>query len=200
MMLIDRLQFSEEDHSYTLDGKRLPGVTEILGSLGLVNTDWFTPESRDRGRAVHLGIHLIQEGTLDWDSVCPQIVPYLIAYSRFAREMKLETLFSEQRMASARYRFAGTLDRGGWVHSRKLSLIDFKTGTHAAWMDIQLALYELLWRENAADMGIDPPEDRFVVELRADASYRIHSMKIKPAQLSNITSAILTLNLFKETK
>ena len=57
---MNNLQFRAEDHSYHVNGVRLPSVTEILKDVGLIDTTFFAPEHAERGTRVH-------EATVFWD-------------------------------------------------------------------------------------------------------------------------------------
>lgn len=71
------LTFDSEKHQYFWNKKRVPGVSEILKSLGLSRSyDAVDTFYRDRGTAVHKSIELYIKGTLDEESLDPVIVPY----------------------------------------------------------------------------------------------------------------------------
>src|SRR3990172_7613970 len=94
------LAFRPEDHSYWLDGARLPGVTEVLKYYGIVSFDG-APEAtleraRHRGLAVHFLIRLIQEGTLDPTTVAPELDGYAFAYQAFCADTGFLPVVFEQ--------------------------------------------------------------------------------------------------------
>lgn len=193
------LAFDAETHVYMVNGRAVPSVTQLLERHGLVNTEWFTDEARARGTAVHAAIHYLDEGTLDWDSVDPRIKGYLCAYERFVYETQFESYISERPLASAKYHYAGTLDRLGWLH-KLLTLIDFKSGKHVAANEIQLEFYRRLCIENHDELGLSPNEHigMQIVELREDGKYKLPPAIIQPHRLQAITNSILTLNLFRK--
>lgn len=193
------LEFNPNTHTYTYRGRRIPSVTQLLDSFGLITgQEWFRPEHAERGQAVHAGIHLLHEGTLDWSTVAPSIAPYLAAYEQFEKDFNLSSYLSEKPLASERYFYAGTFDFLGWARE-KLVLIDFKSGLYSAWMDIQLELYHRLLMENADALGLDHmPEDHMIVQLRNDGSYKIHERVLTASRIASITNSILTINLFRE--
>lgn len=108
------LVFNEADHSYFLDGVRVPSVTGILKAEGFIDDRFFDEWSRDRGSMVHLATHYDDLGELDEDSLDPVIVPYVEAWRRFKRESGFIVEASETGLASRVHRYAGTLDTRGY--------------------------------------------------------------------------------------
>lgn len=132
-------KFDPEKHLYTLDGVKLPSVTEVLP----YNYSGDYEYQRDRGDKVHLMIDYYNKGILDEDTLDVALIPYLDAYKRFRAEHSLNGLYdiktgqphpctalqlagyylllnesglipdvlaSEIRLYSAIYLFAGTID------------------------------------------------------------------------------------------
>lgn len=195
------LAFEPGPHTYTLDGRRLVSVTQLLDSCGLVaGKEHFTEESRARGQAVHEAIALIEEGALDPSTVDPRIEGYLAAYRRFAAEMRPTTYLFECRLASRRWRFAGTFDWLGWLGGENsLTLLDYKTGAYADWQDIQLELYARLLAENAAALALDAaPARRIVCQLKKDGTYKLHTPTLSPALVAGIANGLLAIHLYRE--
>lgn len=104
------VEFTEEGHIYTADGRRLESVTGILKAEGFIDDRWFTEEARERGSFVHLARHLDDMGELDEESLDPVIVPYLEAWRRFRRESGFVVERSEVPGMSSSYLYAGTPD------------------------------------------------------------------------------------------
>lgn len=179
---ISELKFDEVAHTYTVDGRELPSVTQILERVGLkdnYNNDVFYC---DRGAAVHEATEFIDRDTLDPASVDPQIEPYLQAYRAFREQTGFEPLLIEQWLYSRQYGYAGTLDRVGWVNG-KLAIFDIKTGPPARWHNLQLAAYRWLVRENHWRFGVTHKEvdamTEFTLQLRDDGEFRLHMPQCK---------------------
>jgi hypothetical protein len=86
----DALVFEELTHTYTLDGERLPSVTQILQRADAINFEHIPPTIRERalerGTAVHKAVHYYNEHDLDVDAfreTFPEYAPYLDAWIKF---------------------------------------------------------------------------------------------------------------------
>lgn len=123
------LVFCEPHHRYWFGGHRVPSVTTVLKPLD--NFDGVDHEvleaARLRGIAVHSATQYDDDGDLDMDTVDDMIRPYLLAWRKFKEETGFETILSEHRVMSTRYRYAGTLDRIGLFGGQQV-LLDIKTG------------------------------------------------------------------------
>lgn len=152
--------FDAETHQYLLDGRRLPSVTEIIGATlpGWQADDWYL----QRGRALHHGCRLLDEGCLDWATVAPEIEPQIRAWQQFLEDSGATCEAIERPLASERYQYAGTLDRMLNV-AGYLTVCDLKS-TIAPQVAVQLAAYGLLWPEKVI-RGV-------AVELKDDGTYR----------------------------
>lgn len=126
----DKLIFDPEKHAYTRNGQVVPSVTGILKSAGLIE---FPGVSRrdldiacDFGKKVHMACELHDNNTLDPESIDPQIMPFLEAWKSFVRGLDVKFTGIEQRVYSAKYSYAGTVDRIGY-DSKNMLLLDIKT-------------------------------------------------------------------------
>lgn len=156
----------DDAHRYFLDGVRVPGVTEILDGIGLIDTRWFTEESRRRGSAVHAAIHYHLQKDLLWSSVDERIKGYVEAAILFLEESHFDGVEIEQRVVHTGYpMFAGTADVFG-VFSSKETLADWKSGAISDVHGLQTALYDI------AKGG--KRRRRIGVQLRDNGTYRKH--------------------------
>lgn len=163
---------------YTLDGKKIPGVTTITGrfkdSGGLIYWAWQQGkdgkdfrETRDKAADAGTIAHAMIEA--DWTDkpfdttmLNPEAVlkaehAYL-AYVEWKQQTKLQIVHSELTLLSKVYQFGGTIDCV--MVNGRLRLGDYKTsnGVYAD-MLIQVAGgYSLLWRENYPDQPLDGME------------------------------------------
>jgi hypothetical protein len=83
--LCPELHFDEVEHRYMLNGEQLPGITGILGNLGMVDTSWFTTEMRDFGVMRHFVTELDDLGDLHEPSVDPRLIPTLHGWREWRR-------------------------------------------------------------------------------------------------------------------
>ncbi len=144
-------KFDAEKHVYTLGTQRLPSVTEILGALGFIEDEWFTWETRERGRAVHVASQYLEEGGLDWDSIkateealSTPVVPYVRGWERFLRETGWRSSHIEQPAYDPLHFFAGCPDRRGYFPTGGLEGLEIKTGSPQGWWKYQKGGYEKL--------------------------------------------------------
>lgn len=158
----------QADHAYLLEGRRVPGATEILDGLGLIDTRWFTEESRIRGQAIHMAVHYYLEGTLEWGSVDERIKGWVDAALLLISDSACETRLVEHRVYHpGPPEFCGTLDWAGlWL--RKDALIDWKSGLLLPATGLQTALY---------DLGLGGPRRRrMAVQLKPTGKYVKHDL------------------------
>jgi hypothetical protein len=191
--MLPEIAFDESTHTYTVDGRRFPSVTEVVGML--------RPESSARedvleykrklGKAVHKAIELMEAGTLDPDSLDPAIVPFVDAWRKFKTETEFSVLHSEMIVVSKKLRVAGTLDLTG-MRSKYIELLDLKAvwamGDETA---IQTAGYSILYEEMTG-VKVDM---RGGLQLLRDGTYRYHPYK--DANDRNVFLACLSVHNWK---
>ena len=181
------LEFFAADHTYELDGERVPSVTGVLHRAGLINFDNVPPSilaaALERGRIVHQAIHFWNERDLDvaeFDQRFPECAPYLRGWINFTEQRRFVPVLNECRVASRRYRVAGTLDCLGVLDGIAV-LLDFKTGRpQDVAADLQTAAYLALateWAEEndaiARFLAEHSVVRRHAVQLRKDATFRV---------------------------
>lgn len=164
-----RIKFDRETHSYTLNGKVLPSVTQILKGVGCIDTRWYTEEGRARGSAVDTLTELADSGKLDWGKLrteYPTLVGYAESWVKFCKECEFQVDLSQHRVVHPDGWYAGTLDRLGLLGAAGLTrfLLDIKTGDPAFWHPLQTVAYTLC--------GPDMVR-RGCVYLRPDSTYKL---------------------------
>jgi hypothetical protein len=128
-------------HTYTLDGKRLPGVTEIIGRV--IPRKFYASEfDLNKGSMVHRAAALSLTGDLDMDTVDDRIRGRVESTIKAVSQFNWQPFSVEQFMAHS-LGFAGTPD----LITQCGTLADWK-GTIEACAEIQLGFYSLLCREN----------------------------------------------------
>ena len=139
------MDFDEGSHTYTIDGKVVPSVTQILSSAGIFDASKYPDLEyyRERGSANHKATELWEKGTLDEDELDERIKPFLESYKLWKSFSGFESLHIELRCWDALYGFAGTMDRVGMLNGHT-SILDLKSNQVESWCGIQLAGYELL--------------------------------------------------------
>jgi hypothetical protein len=143
----EQFRFDPSDHSYYLGDRRLIGVSEAIQAAGLKDFSRIDPtvleRAQQRGTAVHLACHYLDDGDLDWSTVSPEIEPYVRAWERFKADTGLIINETEHPRYHATLGFAGTPDRlvtlGG--HNGTLDLKTYKPDDAVG---IQLGAYSYL--------------------------------------------------------
>lgn len=175
------LNFDPDTHTYTLDGKKLPSVTEIIAPI---TAGKYPPNAgvvqaaAARGTRVHELCALYDMDALP-DEFELECVPYVQAWADFCRDYKPEWLYIEQPLyfqGVCDTSFAGTVDRIGCIDGRTV-IVDIKTAQsmdRAAKVALacQLSGYQLL--SSDIDTGGRLDGENFGVQLMKDGNYRIH--------------------------
>lgn len=144
------LTFDEPSHTYVLDGRLVPSVTQVLACLeDFERIPYAVLEAaRIRGQYVHEACALLVRDELDWSALDVTLVPYLVGAKRFLDETGLTVIASECRVVSEELALAGTLDLVG-IWRTKECVFDFKaTAIIPKSVGPQLALYESLYRSH----------------------------------------------------
>src|SRR3990167_8265027 len=161
---------------HTKDGKRVPGVTTVLGrfkeSGGLIHWAWsLGKEGKDyrevRDKAADAGtlahemvdnlIHkrtpIVPEGAYPQD-IMDKAEKSFGAFQEWAAQTHLEVTHTEMPLVSERYRFGGTFD--AILVNGKRAMGDWKTSNaiYGEYLS-QIAAYAILWEENFPAEPID---------------------------------------------
>lgn len=171
--------FDSQRHLYLVQGRPAPSVTQVLHAAGL-SADYSTvvPEvlehKRVIGEYVHKATQYLDEGSLDRESVDPQLRGYLTAYEAFLRDSGFKAQWIEHRLAGCvgGMLCGGTVDRVGTM-AGKLWVLDLKCIDRLyPSFAIQTAGYELLLPKSVV-----PPfrYTRAVLQLKPNGSYKLIS-------------------------
>lgn len=137
--IVSGIQFCEETHTYALDGKRLPSVTQVLD---LLDPFYSTPsgiEAGIRGTIVHDACQYHDENQLDESAVPEDCTGYLRAWQKFRAECPFEVIATELILAHKTHLYGARIDR---IVSRGcLMVLDIKSGAERAIHKLQLAAY-----------------------------------------------------------
>lgn len=162
------LRFDADRHEYRYNGRRLPGVTEILGASGRLPRYHHSPVALDLGRRIHHWTLLMdrQAHTHGPAFITEEWRGYLEAYDAWRAAMRPRWRLREQALGSPALGYAGTPDGVGELASDPGGevVVDLKTGAPAEFHGLQLAAYDLL-------LG-GPHRRRLAVYLRANGGFR----------------------------
>lgn len=184
----ETLTFHEEDHSYWLGERRLPGVTETISRLAPHRDvdEWYL----QRGSAVHAAVALSLQGELDPESVDPRIQGRIDSVMQFIRDTALTPVLLETKLVSTRHQFAGTLDFLGKTPSGEHILADWK-GSLSSQVELQMGAYFLLLTEAKHTCS-----QAVAVETHDDGTYRCRWFLAKDLRIAalNFQAFLTTTN------
>lgn len=188
-----KIELIESEHRYFIDGVERPSVTQIidavLSDMYLIPAHVLEP-ARQLGTAVHVATALDDSGCLDESTVHPVVRPYLEAYRRFRRERRFTPLVIEQKVYSARYCYAGTLDRIGFFDSGgALVQLDIKSGMALPEVGPQTAAYDQAFFETTGERA----QERGALYLQDDGSYVLRPCH-DPSDFSTFLAALQIYN------
>ena len=188
------LRFEPETHTYWLGERKIPSVTQILQSGGVINTDYFTEAAAWRGSVVHMCCQLDDENDLDEESVPEEARDYLDAWRLFKEQTLTLSLshFSriEQPLAGSEY--AGTPDRVLSSEEDLPLILDIKTGSILPWVGIQLAAYGQLVCSPAL------PFRRIAVRLDKTGKYNLREFPLRERRADlHIFNAALSIHQWR---
>jgi hypothetical protein len=176
------LQFDEAAHTYTLGGRVIPSVTQVLKQV--VDFSMVPPDILERkcaiGSALHMAIALDHADDLDYDSLDASVLPYFEAWRKFVADMGrgLVVHAAEMPIASATYQYGVTPDIWGSVNGRR-AVIELKStaAIHPS-VGLQTAAQEMAITEcDAWPGGTGQAVDRYALQLQPSGQYRIHHFK-----------------------
>ena len=182
------LLFIEKTHTYLLNGRPVPCVSDLCRFLSREvygeAPPWMLEQAADRGTKVHAAT--CQMDVFSTASIEECYAPYLQAYAAFLRDHAPQWLLTEKPLYSAADDFAGTIDRYGIVSGLQ-TLIDIKT-TYAVQKPLcraSLNLYRRLLEENG-----HPVDQQLILHLRKDGTYKLHPFSTE----DQLPDALLTIH------
>ncbi len=159
--------FDPVEHTYKLDGVRLPSVTQVIDSAGRIGGKKFFSEFySERGRAIHEAIRLDILDDLVFDSLHPEVKPFFDRWLEFKRDSNFKPFpdYCERPTYHPAYLYAGTPDLVGVINHR-ITVIDIKNG------ECPTARYQLAAYAGFEEIKVLNP-DRFDLRL-SPIKYRL---------------------------
>lgn len=163
--------YDDETHAYTLpDGRRLPHITGMLKTCGLIDDRWYTEESSERGVAVHKLTADYDLGALAVSDCVSVHRGYLLGHVQAMSILRPEILDVEIPRVHPAFLFGGRLDRVLRAY-QLLTVYEIKSGGPEPSHPIQTALQAIL---ASAEYGL-PPESwaRLCCYLTTRGKFRI---------------------------
>jgi hypothetical protein len=168
------IDFDEEKHIYTLNGYKLPSVTQVMTpmSLMLYSTvpNGTLQEAADRGTRAHEQVsNYVLYGVEEWDD---DTEPYVRAFLDFQRDHNPSWLASEYRTYHKAMRYAGTIDLIGYVtpdDDTGVDVVDLKCTAqfHSVMLATQIAAYAEALKSHGT-----PVRNRYGLQLLKTGKYR----------------------------
>lgn len=168
------LEFDAETHTYKIKGRQVPSVTQILGDMGLVDTNWLAESGRKRGTMVAAATQLFDQGKTIVYGRFPDIVSendlrgYVHAWDTFKAIASFLVTGIELAVCNETHGYAGTLDRLGVCAGKYRAIVDIKTGGAMPSYPLQTAGYANC---------LEGYHRRYGVTLRKDGTYRVKEHK-----------------------
>lgn len=189
------VDFDPELHEYSVNGKTIPSVTQILKKAGYIDDRFFTKEARDRGTAVHELCRRYAEG-LRVDKLDRPLekLEYVNAFSSWMHEKHVYVIRSESKIYGniGGKEYAGRFDILADISGKKV-LVDIKTGGKLKWHNIQLAAYAMSSFENGERINPDRLMDLYVKKDGKFSESYINPVEL-PEYINQFKNAITLSN------
>lgn len=143
----------DENHIYRLDGKPIDGLTSTIKEAGLIRNG--DPWYMDRGSKIHLATQYWDEGTLDEETVDPQIQGYLESWKRFRKDQDYTPVEIEYQIYDPVLQVAMTIDR-------LAGPIDLKSGKPEPWHVLQITEQRTALINNGLSDDVTKPMDVYL--------------------------------------
>ena len=154
--------YDDEKHEYRVGGERYLSITQCLKLAGITDTTFADDNAMWIGTATHRAIELFVKGTLDIDTLDPELVPRIAAWKAFVEATGFKVTESEKIVWDDTYRVAGRLDILGVLPDGREGIVEIKSGCVPRWTGLQLAGQSLLLDACA---GSKPVRERFGLQV-----------------------------------
>lgn len=199
----DVLEYDDDTHAYTLNGRRIPSVTEIVSLITARKYADTNPaileQAKRRGTAVHELCEAIDCG-VDPEAleIEPELVGYVNAYLAFLRDYRPQWDYIEKVVYTPDY--AGRVDRIGRIDDI-FHIVDIKTTSS---MD-RLSKLALYFQLNFYTYAVSPllPYASTIrtlgVQLKKDGTYTAHAGEkiakkyMTPSEACTTSNSLLNL-------
>jgi len=121
----------DENHHYTLDGKRIDGLTSTIAEAGLIRNSG--SKYMESGTAIHKITELWDLGIIDKYEIDPEGLPYLESWKRFRKDQNYTPIEIEYPTYHPELVVGCKIDR-------LPGPIDLKSGSPEPWHILQIAL------------------------------------------------------------
>lgn len=147
-----------------------PHITGMLEEAGLVDSTWFTEESKIRGTAVHKLTADFDLGALDVPTCTSRYRGWLLGHVAAMGILRPDVLQVEEPSVHPTYRFGGRPDRV-WSLDGAVCVAEVKSGplepSHAIQLALQAILISLKYRLPPTSIG------RFGLYLKESGKFKV---------------------------
>jgi hypothetical protein len=171
----------DSDHIYRLDGRKVPGFTQIAQNMGLIpDMSFATVAGRDEGTALHEWCDFAAQGLKPDADPDPRIAPRYTQFLKFLAETEFKRVGSESLLYHPMLGYCGKPDLWGTLAGRNV-IIDIKGGARLPFHALQLAAYRILLREGVGADGVPVkfglvPASIYTLYL-SDENYRLSQVE-----------------------
>ena len=159
--------FDSAQHTYSLNGRRLPSVTEVIREAGLMgDCDFYTEEGRIRGSYIAQAIKLHEDNDLDMESIDPAIRGHFDQYLQFKEKSGFKVFSCEELVCDEVHGYAGMLDL--WGELKDELIVDVKCGAAQPWHSLQLYAYRRAKKSVAKVANLYLSDDSWKLVERKD--------------------------------
>lgn len=167
------IQFDEAKHEYSVNGKRIPGVTEILSPITADGYSKINPAVLEhaamKGTLVHEWCEMFDYDCAD-EVIPAEIVPYCQAYADFIRDYRPRWEKIEEIVYNPYVGYCGTLDRYGLIDGNE-SVVDIKTiASPSTKNNISVCCQTAAYAAAVSQTWVI---ERYALYLKPDATYRL---------------------------
>lgn len=135
------LTFDAATHTYTMDGRKVTSVTQILNDVIQPHYGGDAERNMARGSALHAGYEILGRGG-EIAECDPDQRAYYDAWRKWVRLYGIEFIGVEQMVVSSLYQYAGTYDAKIAIRG-KLYLCDYKSTIHPELAGWQMSGYAI---------------------------------------------------------
>lgn len=174
----NKIIFDEEKHEYTINGIKVPSVTEVLGmASNIVYKDvneHVLKLAGEKGSEVHFAIELYND--TGYEEISEKNKGYLDAYKTFLEDYKdkFVILESEAKLFHKTLQYAGTADIIAEYNGEKI-IVDIKTTTKPLYfmVGMQVPAYKEAYNSNHKNKV----NKSFMLHLVKDGKYEFVEVK-----------------------
>lgn len=193
------IEYNEEKHEYTLNGKVVPSVTELAKQFSGLDTTWLQahPEFAERGTIMHNQLaDWFANGTEPTDEKAINIANQLV---RDTDKQECEVLVYNEELG-----YAGTADMVVRDGKKVLAIIDFKSSDNTStrnrnYYTCQLNLYRLALKNMGADVStaqmlvINPVAQHYVPVMTWESMQELQNIDPLDDDLSDLEEEMAQL-------